>query len=150
MNLNEFLVKAKLATYANGENAEKKVLEDGAQELSFKEEEYYYRDRYYGFNPFFGQEIVWKNDKIVWFMNYSGNITLNMVSEKEIYSFLQSALRQVKEDRPCRGPNYFKEGDFEYIDDCKGNIKNFIGIEVILYKEKEVYKLNYNGKAIID
>ncbi len=35
--LSRFLVKAKLATYASGEETNKRTLEDGAKELTFKE-----------------------------------------------------------------------------------------------------------------
>lgn len=55
MELQDFLVKAKINTYASsGEGGEKK-LEDGGRELIFENGEYKYRDRYFGFNPFIGE-----------------------------------------------------------------------------------------------
>jgi len=77
------------------EEINERVLEDGAKELTFKEDGFRYRDRYYGFNPFVGQEIVWKDNKIVWSMNYYGKIISEIVPPKEIYNFLKKALRQV-------------------------------------------------------
>ena len=148
MELSKFLVKAKIATYASGINANKRVLKDGAKELTFESDGYKYRDRYYGFNPFVGEEIVWKDNKIIWSMNYFGKIFSNIISEKEVYKFLQSALRQVKEERPFRGPNYFKSGDLEYIDESTGDIHNFIGVEKILFKGQEIYRLNYHGGSM--
>ena len=148
MELNKFLVKAKIATYASEGEANERVLEDGAKELTFENKNFRYRDRYYGFNPFVGEEIVWHNDKIVWSMNYFGKISSDVVSGKEVYKFLQSAMRQVKEDRPFRGPNNFKSGDFEYIDESTGDFHNFTGIERILFKGQEIYRLNYHGGSI--
>jgi len=58
INLNQFLVKAKINTYVlSGEGGEK-ILSDGSKEFEFKEGKFEYRDRYFGFNPFIGQEIV--------------------------------------------------------------------------------------------
>jgi len=65
MELSKFLVKAKISTYASEGEANEIVLEDGAKELTFEDGEFKYRDRYYGFNPFVGEEIVWKNGKII-------------------------------------------------------------------------------------
>ena len=54
-------------------------------------------------------------------------------------------MRLIKKDRPFRGPDNFVDGDFEYINKSKGAIKNFNGIEIINYKGKKVYELNYFG-----
>ncbi len=147
MELNEFLVKAKISTYSSSK-AKKNILRDGAKELTFKEGEFKYRDRYYGFNPFVGEEIVRRKNKLVWTMNYFGRIFFDVVSEKQVYKFLQSAMKQVKEDRPFRGPHNFKKGDFEYLDESTGDINNFSGIERILFQGQEIYKLNYHGGAM--
>ena len=148
MELSKFLVKAKITTYASEGEANERVLEDEAKELTFEDGEFRYRDRYYGFNPFIGEEIVWRNDKIVWSMNYFGRITSDVVAGKEVYKFLQNAMRQVKESRPFRGPNNFKSGDFEYIDESTGDVHNFTGIERILFKGQEIYRLNYHGGSM--
>jgi hypothetical protein len=148
MELSKFLVKAKIATYASEGEANEMVLEDGAKELTFKSGSFKYRDRYYGFNPFAGEEIVWQDDKIIWSMNYFGKISSDVVSKKEVYKFLQSVMRQVKEDRPFRGPNNFKSGDFEYIDESTGDVHNFTGTERILLKGQEIYRLNYHGGSM--
>lgn len=145
MMLNKFFVKAKIATYASEGEANERVLKDGCKELTFQDGEFKYCDRYYGFNPFTGKEIIWQNDKIVWSMNYFGRISSDVVSEKEVYKFFQSAMRKVKEDRPFRGPNNFKSDDFEYIDESTGNINDFTGTEKILFKGQEIYRLNYHG-----
>ena len=148
MELSKFLVKAKIATYASEGEANERVLEDGAKELTFESDDFKYRDRYYGFNPFVGEEIVWQNNKIVWSMNYYGKIISLTVSAKQIYEFLKSAMRQIKEDRPFRGPNNFKSGDFEYIDESTGDVNDFSGTERILFKGQEIYILFYHGGIV--
>jgi len=150
MELSKFLVKAKRSTYASVGEAEEKVLEDSAKELTFEEGIFKYRDRYYGFNPFIGEEVIFKNGKIVWSMNYYGKIVSDVVPAKQIYDFLKMAMRQVKEDRPFRGPNNFKNGDFEYIDQSTGDINDFSGTEKILFKGQEVYRLIYHGGVVED
>ncbi len=145
MELNDFIVKAKIATYASERETNEKVLQDGTKELVFVMDNFKYRDRYYGFNPFIGEELIWQDDNIVWAMNYWGRIYFDFVSPKKVYSFLKSALRQVKVGRPFRGPSNFVEGDFEYIDKSNGSIDNFTGTEIIIYKGKEIYKLYYHG-----
>lgn len=148
MELSKFLVKAKIATYASEEKTIERVLEDGAKELTFESDGFKYRDRYYGLNPFAGEEVVWKNNKIIWSMNYFGRISSDVVYVKDIYNFLKKAMRQVKEDRPFRGSDNFKSGDFEYIDESTGDVHNFTGNERILFKGQEIYRLYYHGGSM--
>ena len=148
MKLNKFLVKAKINTYASNGEINERNLEDGTKELTYKEDEFEYRDRYYGFNPFIGEEIIWQNGKIVWAMNYYGKIISLVVPAKTIYQFLKIALKQVKEDKPFRGPKNFKNGDFKYTNKAIGKINNFSGKEKIFFKGKEIYTLIYHGGTI--
>ena len=148
MELNEFLVKAKISTYASEGERGEAILDDSSKELIYEKGNFKYRDRYFGFKAFVGEEIVWKEGKAIWGMNYYGEITSNPVSDKEIYTFLQKCLRQIKKERPFRGPTSFKEGDFEYIDESQGEIDKFTGVEKILYKGEVVFFLNYHGGII--
>jgi hypothetical protein len=145
MKLNEFLVKAKLQGYPTGE-AEK--LETGAKVLSYQNGEYVYKDTYFGFDPFIGEEVVFYQGKFIWGMNYYGKVVSDKVSAKEVYEFLKKAMQLVKEDRPFRGPSNFKEDDWEYIDEFKGTIENFKGNERIYYQQELVYELDYQGGLI--
>ena len=146
MKLNEFLVNAKRATYAN--NKAKKILKNGAKELTYQEKDLKYLDRYYGFNPFVGQEIVFKNKNIIWSMNYYGRIISNKIPATKVYQFLKTALRMVTEDKPFRGPNNFKDGYFEYSNIIKGDTDNFSGTERIFYKKQQIYTLVYHGGIV--
>jgi len=147
--LNQFLVKAKINTYASSGEGGEKILPDGSKEFEFKEKEFKYRDRYFGFNPFIGEEIVWQSEKVVWGMNYYGEVVSEIIPSKQIYQSLQEALKRVTEEKPFRGPNNFKKDDFEYINEVKGTIEKFEGQETIFYKEQSVYKLSYHGGLVV-
>lgn len=144
MNLLEFIVKAKKNTYANP-SVKARKLKDGSKELIFKEGHYTYRDKYFGFNPFAGEEIVFQNDKAVWVMNYAGKTKTNPIFSKKIYTFLKKAMQQIKEEKPFRGPSNFKANNFEYRNKSSGDLSSFRGKEIIFYKDKEVYSLEYHG-----
>jgi len=143
--LSKFLVKAKINTYASSGEGEGEMLPDGSKEFKFEEREFEYRDRYFGFNPFIGEEIVWQNGKVVWGMNYYGEIVSEIISAKSIYQFLREALKRIPDDKPFRGPDNFKKGNFEYINKVEGIVEKFKGEETVFYKEQLVYRLSYHG-----
>lgn len=148
--LSKFLVKAKINTYASSGEEGEKILPDGGKEFEFEEGNFQYRDRYYGFNSFIGQEIVWQNGKIIWGMSYYGKvISEEIISAKQIYQFLQEALKRITEDKPFRGLDYLRKGDFEYFNKTEGRLENFNGEETILFKKQLVYQLKYHGGLII-
>lgn len=146
--LNKFLVKAKINTYASSGEGGEKILSDGSKEFEFIEEEFKYRDRYFGLNSFIGEEIVWESEKAVWGMNYYGKIISKITPVESIYQFLQSALKKITEDKPFRGPNNFKKDDFKYVNKVNGTVEKFEGGEMIFYKKRLVYKLIYHGGII--
>ncbi len=148
MGLEEFLVTAKKNTYvSNGEGGERK-LEDGSRELVYEEGEFRYKDRYLGFDPFVGEEIVWRKGKVVWAMNYYGAVSPSNVLAEKVYKFLKKAMAQVEKTRPFRGPNEFLEGQWKYIDKSDGSVNSFEGIERIYFQDEKVYELKYHGGKI--
>lgn len=145
MTLQEFLVQAKMAGYATaGEGGELGVAE-GGKELTFVRSPFRYRDRYFGFNPFVGQEVVWQDDTPVWAMNYYGCVHNPVVPEATVYTFLQQALRQMDVNLPLRGPSALQRGDLTYWHHSTGSLARFVGSEHIGFKGKEIYTLNYHG-----
>ena len=146
--LKDFLIKAKINTYAKGGEGGEMILDDGSKELIYAEDGWKYRDRYFGFNPFIGEEVVWKSDQAVWGMNYYGRIISNKVDAKQIYQFLKKALQLVKADRPFRGPENFSEGEWSYEDKADGLIDKFEGTEAIYFQKEKVYELKYQGGAV--
>lgn len=149
--LTDFLIKAKKATYASGKKGEK--LPDCSEKFSFSENRFKYVDRFYGGERFGGREIVFYDDKPVWFIGYYGGLHLVDDQNGEIYAFLRKALLLVgtPPENPCakilpvRGPERFKEGDFVYENNAIGDLKRFQGSEVIWKKSNRVYILEYSG-----
>lgn len=140
-----FLLRAKLKTYATGGEGNEQNLDDGTRELSYREGSFFYRDRYFGFNPFIGEEIVWEEGKVIWAMNYYGMVTDETVAAADIYHFLQKAMQHIGAERPFRGPEEYKEGDFIYKDTSEGDVNQFEGEETIFFQNKQVYLLMYHG-----
>lgn len=149
MELKEFLVRAKKNTYASG--AKEIILPDSGKEIIYEEDNFKYRDRYYGFNPFSGQELVLKNNEHEWSMNYYGIIfsdkIMGKITEEEIYKFLRESLANVYADAPFRGPSKFESRDLKYFCDFEGDIKRFKGKEFIHHNHINcrIYCLEFHG-----
>jgi Domain of unknown function (DUF5680) len=148
MTLREFLVQAKQAGYASaGEGGERTVV-DGAKELTFARAPFRYRDRYFGFNPFIGQEVVWQDHIALWAMNYYGGVHTPVVPAAVVYTFLQQALKQVNACLPLRGPHWWQSGDLTYRHQSTGDLERFSGSEHIACKGEEIYTLHYHGGRV--
>jgi len=143
-----FLVIAKRATYASSGEGGERQLADGTKELVLKEGLYKYRDRYFGSNPFIGQEVVFYKKKAVWAMNYYGAVINNIADSKEVYGFLKQALLKVSKGEPYRGPNSFTEVDWRYSMNVTGTVWYFSGKETIYYCGKKAYTLFFHGGEI--
>jgi hypothetical protein len=144
----QFLVEAKHATYASGDTASTVILPDGAKELTYQIEDWLYRDRYYGFDPFFGEEVVFLKGKPVWGMNYMGWLVEKGVDAGSVYGFLQAALRRQDVTCPYRGPAEYRDGIWCYLDEHHGSPDLFDGVERILHQDREVFRLVYHGGLI--
>lgn len=142
-----FLMKAKGHSYASGQAAQ--VLADGCHEFTFQDGEFLYRDRYFGENPFVGEEMVWQNGQVIWAMNFYGGVTSEAAPAGEVYTFLQKAMRELRPERPFRGPEAFADGVYEYRDESQGALDAFVGAERIFHQGQEVYRLHYHGGRVI-
>lgn len=151
--LADFLVKAKTRTYASGQNNNVVPQRPDFNELEFKEGDWEYRDSYCGFFRAPGQEIVRFNSKPVWGMSYDGGMIKGFHNDKELakktFGFLQKAMSRIDNKKPFRGPEKFKEGDYEYNMQVDGDITDFKGTEKILLKNKIVFLQNFMGGLII-
>ncbi len=147
--LSQFLVKAKVNTYASDPKAT--ILRDGTKELVFSEGRLFYRDRYLGESSFIGQELVFHQDEHLWGMNYYGYaIPSKDFSLRNLYTFLRKALKRVDVKKPFRGPEKYEERFFKYANSVDGDVSQFNGAETIFYKGVEVYRLLYHGGFISD
>jgi hypothetical protein len=144
-----FLVKAKIATYASGDESKTITCEKGCKEINYVKGDFKYRDRYFGEYNFSGEEIVWWHNKVIWSMNYFGVTDTTESLPDKFPDFLKEALRQVDTSSPFRGSKYYSRGDFEYINEFDGDLKDFSGQERINHKGKLIYKLYYHGGEII-
>lgn len=140
-----FLLKAKKSTYAGAEGDSNKILNDGSKEFIYTEGIYSYRDRYFGSNPFAGQEVVFSNCEAIWVMNYRGYILDKAINERAVYGFLKQALLEISCDRPFRGPLEFISGNYRYTSEVSGAIDSFSGFETIYFKNHRIYKLYFHG-----
>jgi len=145
----EFLLQAKKSTYAGTEGDSKRVLSDGSKEFIFTAGEYCYRDRYFGSNPFAGEEVVFLNNGVIWVMNYRGHILDKTISDREVYGFLKQALMNVPEAAPFRGPTEFTLGDYKYVSKVQGDFNSYVGAEKIYLKNNKIYQLYFHGGIII-
>jgi hypothetical protein len=145
MGVAEFLAQAKRSTYAGGGDDAGVGLSDGARELTYSEQSLTYRDRYYGWSPFSGEEVVQDRGRTVWTMNYYGLCLSDELTPSQIYDFLVKALGRVSPEKPFRGPETYREGAWSYICRPCGDAHEFHGSEKILYREKEVYRLLFHG-----
>jgi hypothetical protein len=149
--LAQFLVKAKIITYASGsdEFTVAPALADSHQ-LEYAEGNLLYRDIYYGGLHFIGMETVFRDEKPIWGMSYYGSV-LSGSSEDQIAgmpSVLKAALREVLVEAPFRGPKSFQEGDYCYKNEIHGNPQSFYGVETISIQEQAIYRLRYSGGII--
>ena len=149
-DLTKFIVEAKISTYASIGESKEKIFKDGCRELIYKKGDFRYRDRYFGFNPFIGEEVVWQNKNVIWAMNYYGKIISDIIPSNRVYIFLQEALRRIQRESPFRGPQEFNKRDFRYVNKHRGTIEIFKGVEIIFYNGQKIYKLNYHGGLVAE
>lgn len=130
-----FLVKAKKATYANKTNKVNSSRKE-SHDYSYQENNYIYLDSFFGAENFSGQEIVYKDGKPCWSMNYYGRV----IEENFNGDFLKEALLQVDEELPFRGPLFYQKGEYLYLLRIQGKIDFFQGVEEIYYQTYKVYE----------
>ena len=122
-------------------------LPDGAKRYEFEKGEFRAEDEYRGFFNSSGRTIIWSHGKPVWQMNYFGSMVSypemwdsdeqKLTYAKEVFNFLEEALRNAPKNAPMRGPPRFKSEtreEFEvltYRFRPTGNLSLFNGTETI-------------------
>jgi hypothetical protein len=152
--LTQFLLRARKQGWAgSGQKVIVGPQRPGFKEFYYKERNWEYTDSYTGYYYAPGQEVVRFKDIPVWNMAYNGGMTPEyhgrLKFSKEVNVFLKKALLKVESEKPFRGPTWFVEGDFEYLNHSEGDISNFKGTERIMHCGKEVFKQDYIGGLII-
>lgn len=138
--LHQFLVKAKTLTYA----AKKGKIESsrqGSTDYFYQQDHYSYLDSFVGSSKFSGEEVVYKDEKAIWSMNYYGRVIgLHFSGD-----FLKEALLHVPCAYPFRGPESYTQGEYYYHNSYVGDIEYFYGKEEIYYQNIKVYEGMYHG-----
>jgi len=151
-DLAEFLVRAKLATYA-GEGTEVEPERFGFKELEYKEGNLGYRDSYSGYFQAPGQEVVRLDGMPIWTMSYHGGMVARYIGNhtyaQTTFTFLKEALSKVAKEKPFRGPTHFEKLGWKYSTDVLGDITNFNGTEFIQHNQQSVFVQSYFGGLII-
>lgn len=146
-----FLDRAAKATYAGGGKYEQHPQRPGFSELVYKDPPFVYRDSYIGFTRSGGQEIVYYDDKPVWWSGYGGGMTAGSEDmASQTFAFLKTCLSQ---DEPgfasLRGPHQFAQGDWKYTYTQEGDVTDFTGLEHIYYQDKLVFFHHAVGGILI-
>ena len=95
-------------------------------------------------------EIVFFESDPVWAMTYYGGLTRDTQPDQvgAMGDFLKAALRAIPEEAPFRGPGIFKQDEFVYTNEIRGNLLQFSGQEYIYRDNKKIYHLEYNGGLV--
>lgn len=152
--LNDFLGRAALATYAGG-GQEVDPEEAGFKELEFKEGDWYYKDSYAGFFQSWGREVVWFKNQPVWNQIYGGGMIRKFHNDvkfaHETFDFLKKALSagEKRDEFQPRGPKLFLVNNWRYSCEWVGDISRFSGHEEISLNEEVVFTHDFYGGLII-
>jgi len=76
-------------------------------------------------------------------MNYVGRL-----SSGQLGDFLMDALARVSVEMPYRGPKFYRDGKYTYVNSVAGEFDWFNGVEKIYYEEELIYELVYHGGVI--
>ena len=150
--LYEFIHKATAATYASGGAYEKVSERPEFLEMTFKSGDWSYRDSYTGFYRSRGMEVIRYQDQPVWTSAYGGGMVKGCEPQaSETFNFLKRAMLAKSEDKQSfRGPDCFKEGDWEYRYIQKGDVAQFTGHEEIHFQDKLFFFHDIIGGLVID
>jgi hypothetical protein len=147
-DLNQFIVRAKAATYV-GSGQKLLPYRLGSHDLQFFEGDWAYHDSYLGDNDFTGEEVVYHQGKVVWAMNYFGRILDNqqITSAKAGEIIKESLTRMYAEGRFLGGYEH-QTGEYAYTDTNTGDLTFFTGREWVSRSGVTVYELVYHGGLV--
>ncbi len=140
-----FLAQARRETYAIPDGDENR---DGTSQNAWRRDAWAYVDRYAGTNPYGGQELVWRDGRVVWMMSYHARILADEPSSDDIYAFQRRVLGDPDPDHLMRGPRNYLYGQWSYDNRVDGDIAGFSGREHIRYADTMVYLMEFHGGVI--
>jgi hypothetical protein len=144
-----FLINAKKNTYAIVNDIQKIKMADGGTELSYREGNLFYRDRYYGGEPFIAEEIISFEDTVIWGMNLRGKVVApDILPVEKVYAFVREALKNMSYDTPFRGPAHYQIDNLRYASEVAGSLEHFYGTEKIYLNNLLTYEGFYHGGSV--
>ncbi len=144
-NLSEFLIQAKVNTYAAWEKATKIKEQDNSTTLIYTEWDWKYHDNYFWWEPYGWREVVFYKNKPLWMMTYYGWVESSANNIQWIYTILQWSLRNIPKDFPCRWPQEYQEWNYTYKNKYNWTLERFSWEEIIELDWIQVYKATYMG-----
>lgn len=139
-----FLRSAKSTGYQWMTSSDSQSCRDQSRQYLYTEGDYHYRDHYFGYRQFGGEEVVWLNQQPLWQMLYFGQIISSQACEP-VFVFLEEALKQPDDDIPLRGPKRFTQDHWEYRLLVEGELQQFHGVEQVLLSDQLVYEMRLIG-----
>jgi len=148
--LNDFIVRAKAATYVGG-GAKIAACRPGAHDLKFSDGDWVYLDSYFGGTDFIGQEAVWFTGEAAWAMNYYGYILkAELISPAQAGQIIKASLSRMYTEARFLGGFQHSLDEFNYFDTSQGAVDHFTDREWIERAGVKVYELVYHGGLVRD
>lgn len=133
--------------HADG-TAEFEVQKNGSRTIRFSDGDYSMEDNFFGGDPYGGQQVVFFKNEPCWMMVYYGGIYEEITNPDGLYDFLREALQNPPKKLPFRGPESYKNNNFEYKNQIAGSDAEFSGNEKIFKDGKQVYWAKYIGGLV--
>ena len=145
----EFIVRAKSATYIGGGNKSATPTRTGSHDLGYRDGDWHYIDSYFGGTDFIGQEVVWHQGTAMWAMNYHGRILRpDMIDATTAGMVIQRSLSTLYREGRFLGGFTHPVENLVYVDTNAGEFQSFTGVERIYLGHFEAYRLDYHGGII--
>lgn len=148
--LERFLIEAKKQTYANAAVEKVSSSRLNSIDYEYQNDNMLYHDTYFGTTNFIGEEVIYKDNQVLWAMNYRGVTIDETMSEEAMDKALRPALMLVGTDEsiPIRGPKEFINGEYKYTLATDGTLENFNGVETIYKNDTKIYELRCSGGLV--
>ncbi len=147
--LEEFIVRAKSATYVGGGNKSATPTRTGSHDLGYRDGDWHYIDSYFGGTDFIGQEVVWHQGTAMWAMNYHGRILRpDMIDATTAGMVIQRSLSTLYREGRFLGGFTHPVENLVYVDTNAGEFQSFTGVERVYLGHFEAYRLDYHGGII--
>jgi len=140
-----FLLRANTRCYGSAAINQEK-LSSGEKIITFAQDEFEFKDVYYGGEPYAGQEVIFAGGCVVWAMQYRGRIEPGE-DFAPIYGFLGRVLTGTKIGLP-RGVDGARENQLSYNFKMDGDLDEFSARETISRNGAVVYSAEFLGGLV--